>query len=106
MVRTPQAPDAQTVLPVAPPLPGWARNEPPVVDTEADTGAAFQAGAALAALDARVRADAPAPSSKSAAVSNQEFLQLRNSVTDDSRGFQKDSIGLVLAASAARSWKP
>jgi hypothetical protein len=57
MVRTPQAPDAQTVLPVAPPLPGWARNEPPV--TDADTGAAFQAGAALAMLDCRVRAGVP-----------------------------------------------
>jgi hypothetical protein len=59
MVRTPQAPDAQTVLPIAPPPPGWARNEPPVTDTEADTGAAFQAGAALAMLDARVRAGVP-----------------------------------------------
>jgi Protein of unknown function (DUF1403) len=63
MVRTPQAPDAQTVFPVPPPLPGWARNEPPVTDTEADTeadtGAAFQAGAALAALDCRVRAGVP-----------------------------------------------
>jgi hypothetical protein len=33
MVRTPQAPDAQTVFPVPPPLPGWARNESPVTDT-------------------------------------------------------------------------
>jgi hypothetical protein len=63
MVRTPQAPDAQTVLSTPPPLPGWARSEastsaqPPV--TDADTGAAFQAGAALAMLDARVRADVP-----------------------------------------------
>jgi hypothetical protein len=39
-------------LPVPPPLPGWARNEPPGTDTEA----AFQAGAALAMLDCRVRA--------------------------------------------------
>jgi hypothetical protein len=52
MVSTPQAPDAHTVLPVPPPLPGWARNEPPGTDTEA----AFQAGAALAMLDCRVRA--------------------------------------------------
>jgi hypothetical protein len=65
MVRTPQAPDAHTVLPVPPPLPGWARNEastsaqPPVTDTAADTGAAFQAGAALAMLDCRARADVP-----------------------------------------------
>jgi hypothetical protein len=59
MVRTPQAPDARTVFSVAPPLPSWARNEPPVTDTEAHSGAAFQAGAALAMLDARVRADAP-----------------------------------------------
>jgi hypothetical protein len=46
-------------LPVLPPLPGWARIEPPVTDTDADSGAAFQAGAALAMLDARVRADVP-----------------------------------------------
>jgi hypothetical protein len=59
MTRTRQKPAAETVLPVLPPLPGWARNEPPVVDTEADTGAAFQAGAALAALDCRVRAGVP-----------------------------------------------
>src|SRR5580704_17405070 len=59
MVRIPQAPDAQTVFTVVPPLPGWARNEAPVTDTEADTGAAFQAGAALAALDCRVRAGVP-----------------------------------------------
>jgi hypothetical protein len=69
MARTPQKPAAETVLPVLPPMPGWARNEastsaqPPVTDTEADTeadtGAAFQAGAALAALDLRMRADAP-----------------------------------------------
>jgi Protein of unknown function (DUF1403) len=55
MVRTPQAPDAQTVLPVPPPLPGWTRSETPVTDTEA----AFQAGAALAMLDCRARADVP-----------------------------------------------
>ena len=56
MVRTPQTPAAQMVLPVLPPVPGWARSEPPVTAIEA----AFQAGAALAALDARVRADARA----------------------------------------------
>jgi hypothetical protein len=61
MVRTPQAPDAHTVFPVPPPLPGWARNEAPVTDTESDTGAAFQAGAALAALDCRARAGAQVP---------------------------------------------
>jgi Protein of unknown function (DUF1403) len=65
MASTPQAPDAHTVFPVPPPLPGWARNEastsaqPPVTDAEADTGAAFQAGAALAMLDCRARADVP-----------------------------------------------
>jgi hypothetical protein len=58
MARTPQAPDAETFL-SPPPLPGWARNEPRVTDTEADTGAAFQAGAALAMLDGRVRAGVP-----------------------------------------------
>jgi hypothetical protein len=48
-------------LPVTLPLPSWARNEAPVTDTDtdADTGAAFQAGAALAALDGRVRAGVP-----------------------------------------------
>jgi hypothetical protein len=30
---TPQAPDVQTVFPVPPPLPSWARNAPPVTDT-------------------------------------------------------------------------
>jgi Protein of unknown function (DUF1403) len=59
MVRTPQMPVAQTVFQVPPPLPGWARNEPPVTDTEAYTGAAFQVGAALAMLDCRVRAEVP-----------------------------------------------
>src|SRR5271156_2039403 len=65
MARTPQAPDAQTVFPVPPPLPGWARNEastsaqPPVTDADADSGAAFRAGAALAMLDCRVRAGEP-----------------------------------------------
>src|SRR5271167_3693218 len=53
MARTSQKPAAET-LPW-PPLPGWTRLDAPVTDTEA----AFQAGAALAALDARVRADAP-----------------------------------------------
>jgi hypothetical protein len=54
MVGTPQAPVAQTVLPVPPPppLPGWARLHAAGTDTEA----AFQAGAALAMLDCRVRA--------------------------------------------------
>jgi hypothetical protein len=59
MVRTPQAPDAQTVLSTPPPLPGWARSEPPGTDTAADTEAVFQAGAALAMLDCRVRAGMP-----------------------------------------------
>jgi hypothetical protein len=56
MARTPQTPAAQTVLPVLPPVPGWARSAAAVTDSEP----AFQAGAALAALDARVRADARA----------------------------------------------
>ena len=56
MVRTPQTPAAQMVLPVLPPVPGWARSGAAVTDI----AAAFQAGAALAALDARVRADARA----------------------------------------------
>ena len=38
-------------------MPGWARIEAPV--TDADSGAAFQAGAALAMLDCRVRAGVP-----------------------------------------------
>jgi hypothetical protein len=50
MARPRQTPAAQTVLPVLPPVPGWARSGA-VTDMEA----AFQAGAALAALDARVR---------------------------------------------------
>jgi hypothetical protein len=54
MVRARETPAAQTVLPVLPPMPGWARSGATVTATEA----AFQAGAALAALDARVRADA------------------------------------------------
>jgi Protein of unknown function (DUF1403) len=36
-----------------PPMQGWARNEPPVTDSDA---AAFRAGAALAMLDGRARA--------------------------------------------------
>ena len=56
MVRTRQKPAAETVLPVPPPLPGWTRPDAPVTDI----AAAFQAGAARAALDARARADARA----------------------------------------------
>ena len=49
-----QAP--QAALPARlPPVPSWARPAPPTTETEA----AFKAGAALALLDARVRADAP-----------------------------------------------
>jgi hypothetical protein len=59
MVRSPQTPVTETVLPVLPPLPGWARIEPPVTDDDADSGAAFQAGAALAMLDGRARAGVP-----------------------------------------------
>jgi Protein of unknown function (DUF1403) len=44
-------------LTVQPALPGWARIDAPLADT--DAGAAFQAGAALAMLDCRVRADVP-----------------------------------------------
>jgi Protein of unknown function (DUF1403) len=55
MARTPQTPAAETFLSVRPPLPGWARIEATGTDTEA----AFQAGAALAVLDARVRASMP-----------------------------------------------
>ena len=40
-------------------LPGWARIDAPLADTGTDAGAAFQAGAALAMLDCRVRADVP-----------------------------------------------
>ena len=61
MARTRQKPAAETVLPVPPPLPGWARGDGSVTDTDADpgavSGAAFQAGAALAMLDLRMRAD-------------------------------------------------
>jgi hypothetical protein len=48
-------------LSTPPPLPGWARIEAAGTDTdtEADSKAAFQAGAALAMLDGRVRSDAP-----------------------------------------------
>ena len=60
MVRIRQKLAAETVLPVLPTLPGWARGDGPVTDTDADSGAdsraAFQAGAALAMLDGRVRA--------------------------------------------------
>jgi Protein of unknown function (DUF1403) len=49
MTRTRQKPAAETLPP--PPLAGWARLDTPVTDTEA----AFQAGAALAMLDSRVR---------------------------------------------------
>jgi Protein of unknown function (DUF1403) len=56
MARPRQKPAAATVLPVLPPLPGWARGDAPVTDADADSGAAFQAGAALAMLDCRVRA--------------------------------------------------
>ena len=49
MVRTPNHADAQ-ILPLLPP---WARLDAPTTET----GAAFRAGAALAALDARVHAD-------------------------------------------------
>jgi hypothetical protein len=59
MARTRQTPAAATVLPVLPPVPGWARSDAPVTDADADSGAAFQAGAALAMLDCRVRAGVP-----------------------------------------------
>jgi uncharacterized protein DUF1403 len=59
MARTRQKPAAETVLPMLPPLPGWARGDGPVTDAEAHSGAAFQAGAALALLDGRVRAGVP-----------------------------------------------
>jgi hypothetical protein len=55
MARTPQTSVAETFLSIPPALPGWARIE----TTGTDTGAAFQTGAALAALDARVRAEVP-----------------------------------------------
>jgi hypothetical protein len=54
MVRTRQKPVAQTVVPVPPPLPGWTRLDAPVTDINE---AVFQAGAALAMLDLRMRAD-------------------------------------------------
>jgi hypothetical protein len=54
MVRIRQNPAAATVLPVLPPLPGWARGDGPVTDMN---DAVFQAGAALAMLDLRMRAD-------------------------------------------------
>jgi hypothetical protein len=56
MARSRQKPAAATVLPVLPPVPSWARSDAPVTDADADSGAAFQAGAALAMLDGRVRA--------------------------------------------------
>jgi Protein of unknown function (DUF1403) len=56
MVRTPQTPVGETLT--LPPVPGWARNEPPVTDSDE---AAFRAGAALAMLDSRVRADVRVP---------------------------------------------
>jgi hypothetical protein len=44
-------------------MPGWARGDGPVTGTDADpgavSGAAFQAGAALAMLDGRMRAGVP-----------------------------------------------
>jgi hypothetical protein len=49
MVRAPNHAVAQ----ILPPLPQWARFDAPTTET----GAAFRAGAALAVLDARVRAD-------------------------------------------------
>jgi hypothetical protein len=51
MVRTPNHADAPTL----PPFPPWARLDAPTTET----GAAFRAGAALAALDARVQAEVP-----------------------------------------------
>jgi Protein of unknown function (DUF1403) len=52
MGRPRQKPVAET-LPL-PPMPGWARLDAPVADMDE---AAFRAGAALAFLDMRVRAD-------------------------------------------------
>jgi Protein of unknown function (DUF1403) len=61
MVRTPlrtlQRPAAETLS--LPPLPGWARLDTSVTD---GNDAGFRAGAALASLDMRVRADARAVS--------------------------------------------
>jgi hypothetical protein len=54
MVRTRQKPAAETVLPVPPPLPGWTRPDAPVTDINE---AVFRAGATLAMLDLRMRAD-------------------------------------------------
>jgi len=54
MVRIRQKPAAATVLPMLPPMPGWTRLDAPVTDMNE---AVFQAGAALAMLDLRMRAD-------------------------------------------------
>jgi Protein of unknown function (DUF1403) len=54
MVRTPQTPAAET-LPL-PPMPGWARLDALAADMNE---AVFRAGAALASLDLRMRADVP-----------------------------------------------
>jgi hypothetical protein len=51
-LRTLQRPAAETLS--LPPLPGWARLDAPVTD---GNDAGFRAGAALALLDMRVRAD-------------------------------------------------
>jgi Protein of unknown function (DUF1403) len=56
LLRTLQRPAAETLS--LPPLPGWARLDAPVTDSN-DAG--FRAGAALAFLDMRVRADARVP---------------------------------------------
>jgi uncharacterized protein DUF1403 len=56
MVRIRQKPAAATVLPMLPPVPGWTRVDAPVTDMNE---AVFQAGAALALLDSRVRAEVP-----------------------------------------------
>ena len=54
MARTAKKPVCQRLLPPA--LPGWGRTDAPVTTLDE---AAFRAGAALAALDARVGADLP-----------------------------------------------
>jgi hypothetical protein len=54
MARSRQKPAAETVLPVPPPLPGWTRPDAPVTDMNE---AVFRAGATLAMLDLRMRAD-------------------------------------------------
>ena len=54
MVRPREKPAAETVLPVPPPLPGWTRPDAPVTDMNE---AVFRAGATLAMLDLRMRAD-------------------------------------------------